>query len=112
MNGPLSAHRACREDPEVRSTMDHPSPVTRRTVLRAGAVGAAALAGTAAGIAPAGPAAAARPDVGVSVFPFPLGAVQLLSGPFAANTSRTHSYLNFLDLNRLLHTFRVNVGLA
>src|ERR1044071_9707063 len=89
-------------------------PVSRRTVLRAGAASAAVLAGGSAGAALLGaaPAYAARTDIGTSAFPFPLGAVQLLSGPFASNTARTHSYLNFIDADRMLHTFRLNVGLS
>lgn len=87
--------------------------LSRRSLLRAGTVAAAALAGAAAGI-PLRPEAAfaARTDIGTSVFPFPLGAVQVLSSPFSANTARTHSYVNFLDPDRMLHTFRLNVGLS
>jgi DUF1680 family protein len=94
--------------------MTEPPALSRRTILRAGAAGlAAGLAGSVAATLPALPAlAAARPDAGVSVHPFPLNAVRLLSGPFAANAGRTQSYLSFLDADRLLHTFRLNVGLA
>ncbi|MGN9908307.1 beta-L-arabinofuranosidase domain-containing protein [Phytohabitans sp. LJ34] len=83
--------------------------LSRRTVLRASAAGAVAAAGVTASRTT--PAVAARPDTGVSVYPFPLSAVSLLAGPFQANTGRTHSYLGFLDADRLLHMFRVNVGL-
>ncbi|MFD0745459.1 beta-L-arabinofuranosidase domain-containing protein [Phytohabitans flavus] len=83
--------------------------LTRRTVLRASAAGAVAAAGITA--LKATPAAAARPDTGVSAYAFPLSAVTLLAGPFQANTGRTHSYLSFLDADRLLHMFRLNVGL-
>ncbi len=87
--------------------------LSRRCILRAGGVAAAALAGAAAGLPlRAGTAFAARTDIGTSVFPFPLGAVQLLTSPFSANTGRTHSYLNFLDPERMLHTFRLNVALS
>jgi DUF1680 family protein len=73
---------------------------------------AAAFAGAAASVPLAAtPAHAARPDTGVSVFAFPLGAVQLLPSLFASNTGRAHAYINFLDLERMLHTFRLNVGL-
>src|SRR3954471_19406236 len=78
---------------------------SRRTVLRAGAFAVAAAA------LPARALAAARPDFGVSAELFPLGAVSLLPGPFRDNTLRTHAYLKFLDPERLLHTFRLNVGL-
>jgi DUF1680 family protein len=55
---------------------------------------------------------AARPDFGVSVFEFPLTQVSLLDGPFKANMGRTMAYLKFVDPDRLLHTFRLNVGLT
>jgi DUF1680 family protein len=87
------------------------SSVDRRTLLRgagaaaAGAAMAPLLRATAAG-------AAARTDIGVSVFPFPLTAVRLLAGPFLDNMNRTLSYLSFVDADRLLHTFRLNAGIA
>ncbi|WP_410611694.1 beta-L-arabinofuranosidase domain-containing protein [Amycolatopsis sp. lyj-109] len=82
----------------------------RRLLLKAvGALSASAaltpvLAGTAA--------AASRPDIGVSVFPFPLGAVRLQAGPFLDNMNRQLAYFRFVDADRLLHTFRTNAGLA
>ncbi|KJK50666.1 hypothetical protein UK23_09730 [Lentzea aerocolonigenes] len=79
---------------------------SRRAVLRAGAVAVAAAA------LPARALAAARPDFGVSAELFPLGSVSLLPGPFRDNTLRTHAYLLFLDPDRLLHTFRLNVSLS
>jgi uncharacterized protein len=42
---------------------------------------------------------------------FPLAAVKLLDSPFQANQSRNTDYLLFVDPDRLLHTFRLNVGL-
>jgi DUF1680 family protein len=87
--------------------------LSRRGVLRAGAAGAATVAGAAAGLSFTSETAfAARPDTGVSVFAFPLSAVTLLPGPFQANMTRTLSYLSFVDADRLLHTFRLNYGLA
>lgn len=84
-------------------------PVTRRSVLRTTAVAGAA---TAVGPLLTAPAAhAARPDTGVSAYAFPLTAVQLLTSPFSAAAGRIHAYLLFLDNDRLLHTFRLNVGL-
>jgi DUF1680 family protein len=78
--------------------------LSRRTVLKAGAAGAAgALLPT---------AALARPDTGVSAYAFPLTAVRLGAGPFADNAGRTQSYLRFLDADRLLHMFRVTAGLS
>lgn len=74
--------------------------------------------GTAAGLAvggvsrPAPVRAATRPDAGVGAFAFPLAQVTLLDGPFKSNMGRTTSYLSFVDPDRLLHTFRLNVGLA
>ncbi len=78
---------------------------SRRTILRAGALAVAAAA------LPARALAAVRPDIGVSAELFGLGAVSLLPGPFRDSTLRTHTYLKFLDPDRLLHTFRRNVGL-
>src|SRR3954470_9939397 len=84
--------------------------VSRRTVLRGTlAVGAAAALLTEAG-APAYAAPVA--DQGVSAFGFPLSAVTLLAGPFLDNMNRTLAYLNFVDADRLLHTFRLNVGIT
>ncbi|MER6799801.1 glycoside hydrolase family 127 protein, partial [Amycolatopsis mediterranei] len=82
----------------------------RRLLLKAvGALSAsAALAPALAGTA----AAANRPDIGVSVFPFPLGAVRLQAGPFLDNMNRQLAYFRFVDADRLLHTFRLNAGLA
>ncbi|MFF5232909.1 beta-L-arabinofuranosidase domain-containing protein [Dactylosporangium sp. NPDC000521] len=85
-------------------------PVTRRSVLRT-----TAAAGAATAVAPllfSGAAGAARPDTGVSAYAFPLTAVQLLTSPFSAAAGRIHAYLLFLDNDRLLHTFRLNVGLS
>ncbi|MBO0683448.1 MAG: glycoside hydrolase family 127 protein [Candidatus Dormibacteraeota bacterium] len=42
---------------------------------------------------------------------FPLSGVRLLDSPFQANQSRNTSYLLFVDPDRLLHTFKRNVGL-
>lgn len=85
--------------------------LSRRTLLGAGA---AAVAGSTVipGVLPSAPAYAARADAGVSAYAFPLGAVTLLSGPFLSNAGRTQAYLNFVDADRLLHTFRLNVGLS
>ena len=85
--------------------------ISRRAIIQAGAAGAV-LGAT--GLPPTrarAAAVAARPDFGVSAFPFPLTAVTLLPSLFQANMGRTQSYLTFLDTERLLHTFRLNVGL-
>jgi len=42
---------------------------------------------------------------------FPLAAVRLLDSAFRQNQSRNTSYLRFVDADRLLHAFRLNVGL-
>lgn len=43
--------------------------------------------------------------------PFPLAAVRLLDGPFLEARQRNERYLLGLEADRLLHTFRLNVGL-
>ena len=83
----------------------------RRTLLRTAAVLSAGAA-----LAPALPgqaaAATTRADIGVSAFPFPLSAVRLQAGPFLDNMNRQLAYFRFVDADRLLHTFRTNVGIA
>jgi uncharacterized protein len=98
------------------------SIISRRTFLQASGAsvaGAALLSACALdardeAIADAELAAdlAARPDFGVSLFEFPLSRVTLLDGPFKANMGRALSYLAFINADRMLHTFRLNVGLA
>lgn len=102
----------------------HPSQPSRRNVLTAGAAAAATLSVAAQAVqaAPAaaapsvseppvagrsGPTPAARPRLA----PLPLSAVRLLASPFLDNMRRTSAYLRFVDVDRLLHTFRRNVGL-
>lgn len=81
----------------------------RRTLLKAAGAVSASVA-----LAPAlaGEAAAARADVGVSAFAFPLSAVKLQAGPFLDNMNRQLAYFRFVDADRLLHTFRLNAGIA
>ncbi|AGP52424.1 glycoside hydrolase family 127 protein [Streptomyces rapamycinicus] len=94
-------------------------PVDRRHFIAATASGAAAVAlsvtagSTAEAAAPgATPAATHRePKALTSAQPFPLTAVTLLPGAFKDNQSRNTAYLRFVDIDRLLHTFRLNVGL-
>ncbi|MFF3576878.1 beta-L-arabinofuranosidase domain-containing protein [Streptomyces mirabilis] len=50
-------------------------------------------------------------DANAPVQPFPLGSVTLLDSAFRANQQRNSAYLRFVDIDRLLHTFRTNVGL-
>ncbi|MBT2415904.1 glycoside hydrolase family 127 protein [Streptomyces sp. ISL-12] len=111
----MSAHRA------------FPRP-SRRGVIAASAASAAAavtaLPTTSAAAAPApslarvSDTAAQTPDTpaepakeGPALAPFALSEVRLLDSPFLANMRRTCAYLLFVDLDRLLHTFRRNVGL-
>ncbi|MER7792219.1 beta-L-arabinofuranosidase domain-containing protein [Streptomyces sp. NPDC097640] len=94
--------------------------MSRRRVL---AASGAAAAGLAVGLpAPAfaetpaeasaeTPAEAPAEAAPARLTPFPLSAVRLLESPFLANMRRTLSYLRFVDPERLLHTFRLNVGL-
>ncbi|MER6352540.1 beta-L-arabinofuranosidase domain-containing protein [Streptomyces sp. NPDC001634] len=88
-------------------------PLGRRQLLAAtGAVAATtALATTGAGTARAATRATIRNAV-APTRPFPLDAVTLLDGPFRDNQHRNSAYLRFVDIDRLLHTFRTNVGLA
>ncbi|MFC8846673.1 MULTISPECIES: beta-L-arabinofuranosidase domain-containing protein [unclassified Micromonospora] len=93
-----------------------PGPaVDRRTLLRAASAIPAALVGGAAAVAAAPESAAAapaRPDLGVSAFPFAPGQARLTAGRWLDNQNRTLAYLRFIDADRLLHTFRTNVGIA
>jgi DUF1680 family protein len=50
-------------------------------------------------------------DAATPVQPFPLGSVTLLDSTFRDNQQRNSAYLRFVDIDRLLHTFRTNVGL-
>ncbi|MHC3473195.1 beta-L-arabinofuranosidase domain-containing protein [Streptomyces sp. 7R007] len=83
------------------------APLGRRPFL-AGAAGAAATLT----LTPGTPArAATAPSPPTRVRPFPLADVTLLPGPFRDNQRRNTAYLVFVDIDRLLHTFRRNVGL-
>jgi DUF1680 family protein len=99
--------------------MPDPS-ISRRRVLRvagASAVGSAVavVGGRLLGSAPTAAGAVVPPvraDLGVSAFPFELGQVRLTAGRWLDNQNRTLAYLRFVDVNRLLYTFRVNHGLS
>ncbi|MGV9388270.1 beta-L-arabinofuranosidase domain-containing protein [Streptomyces olivaceus] len=94
-----------------------PAPSRRQVLFTASAAAATtAIPAAPAAAAPATTTAASgqattehRPASGPA--PFPLSAVRLLDGPFLANMRRTCAYLLFVDPDRLLHTFRLNVGL-
>jgi DUF1680 family protein len=81
-----------------------PSPMS------APAYAAASTDAFAAGLADRGHAE--RPKAEPLLSAFPLSQVRLLDSPFLANMRRTCAYLRFIDIDRLLHTFRGNVGLA
>ncbi|AZM79646.1 hypothetical protein D1J63_35295 [Streptomyces sp. KPB2] len=94
------------------------TPSRRQVLFTASATAAtAALPAAATAAAPAVTAAtvppptdrAHRPEPAVAAFP--LADVRLLDSPFLANMRRTCAYLLFVDPDRLLHTFRLNVGL-
>ncbi|WP_307808183.1 glycoside hydrolase family 127 protein [Streptomyces oryzae] len=85
----------------------------RRTVV-ATAAGLTAAGLSAAAVA-AVPARAATPRTGGTSIDtaaaFPLSDVALHDGPFRDNQARNSAYLRDVDPDRLLHTFRRNVGL-
>ncbi|MEV4349058.1 beta-L-arabinofuranosidase domain-containing protein [Actinoplanes sp. NPDC049596] len=91
------------------------SSLSRRRLLQAFGVGVASAAGGAGLLRPGAAAAAvppARPDLGVSAYPFDLGQVRLTAGRFMDNQTRTLNYLRFVDVNRLLYVFRANHRLS
>ncbi|MFI6662698.1 beta-L-arabinofuranosidase domain-containing protein [Streptomyces sp. NPDC050523] len=61
--------------------------------------------------AAADPEGADRPEAEPLLAAFSLSEVRLLDSPFLENMRRTCAYLRFVDIDRLLHTFRGNVGL-
>ncbi|TDB82288.1 beta-L-arabinofuranosidase domain-containing protein [Micromonospora sp. KC721] len=91
------------------------SPISRRRLIQAvGATAVVSATGAATvGAAPASAALApARPDIGVSAFPFDLGQVRLTASRWLDNQTRTLNYLRFVDVNRLLYNFRANHRLS
>lgn len=90
-------------------------PLGRRPFLAAaGTATAAALTMTTSAMShatPLDPPSSPR-SATPRVQPFPLTAVTLLDGPFRDNQRRNSAYLRFVDVDRLLHTFRLNVGLS
>lgn len=94
---------------------DLPRPSRRRILAAASAAAAASFAplapqeAVAATAARGAAAATAGPRSALTAFP--LADVRLLESPFLANMRRTCAYLLFVDPDRLLHTFRLNVGL-
>ncbi len=92
------------------------SSLDRRHFIATAAGSAAAVVisttsgGTAHASAPGG-AASGQQVLSGPVRPFSLGEVKLLPGAFRDNQARNTAYLHFVDIDRLLHTFRRNVGL-
>lgn len=84
-----------------------PSPLSRRSLLKA--TGALALSPAAA---LASTTAAEAAAVGVSASPFDLGEVRLTAGRWLDNQDRTVAYLRFVDADRLLYNFRANHRLS
>ncbi|WP_262284285.1 beta-L-arabinofuranosidase domain-containing protein [Micromonospora sp. MA102] len=72
------------------------------------AVGATALPASRAEAA----VAPARPDLGVSAYPFAPGQVQLTASRWLDNQNRTLNYLRFVDADRVLYNFRANHRLS
>ncbi|WP_369931475.1 beta-L-arabinofuranosidase domain-containing protein [Plantactinospora sp. BC1] len=56
--------------------------------------------------------APARPDIGVSAYPFEFGQVRLTASRWLDNQNRTLNYLRFVDVERLLYNFRANHRLS
>ena len=52
-----------------------------------------------------------KPVVEIKAVPFDLEDVRLLDGPFKHAMELDHKYLLSLDVDRLLHNFRINAGL-
>ncbi|MFD9734553.1 beta-L-arabinofuranosidase domain-containing protein [Umezawaea sp. NPDC059074] len=85
--------------------------LSRRRLLQA--AGAAAVAPAVfRGTAEAATVAPARADIGALAQPFDLGQVRLSTGRWLDNQNRTLSYLRFVDVDRLLYTFRANHRLS
>ncbi|PTY08861.1 glycosyl hydrolase [Opitutaceae bacterium EW11] len=82
----------------------------KHTLLLGVLIGSAAFAPGAPAL-PDVPADAVRPAVPILVQSFDLADVTLGAGPFRDAMERDHAYLLSLDPDRLLHTFRLNVGL-
>ena len=73
---------------------------------------AAGMAQTSAANEPSGDfALETRNKVALRAQPFPLSDVRLLDGPFKHAQELDEKYLLSLDVDRLLHTFRLNAGL-
>ncbi|WP_369938706.1 beta-L-arabinofuranosidase domain-containing protein [Plantactinospora sp. BB1] len=88
--------------------------MSRRHLLQAAGV---ATVASAVGSVVDGPQAQAalapaRPDIGVSAYPFEFGQVRLTASRWLDNQNRTLNYLRFVDVERLLYNFRANHRLS
>ncbi|MEV4754417.1 beta-L-arabinofuranosidase domain-containing protein [Micromonospora sp. NPDC049559] len=93
--------------------MPIPAMSRRHLLQAAGAATVASAIGPGVGDSPAAAGLApARPDIGVSAYPFDLGQVRLTASRWLDNQNRTLNYLRFVDVNRLLYNFRANHRLA
>ncbi|MEU9430983.1 beta-L-arabinofuranosidase domain-containing protein [Streptomyces sp. NPDC048252] len=90
------------------------SSLSRRRLLQAAGVTlAASAAGPLVGASPARAAVPpARADIGVSAYSFDFGQVRLTASRWLDNQNRTAAYLRFVDVDRLLYTFRANHRLS
>ncbi|MFI1921401.1 MULTISPECIES: beta-L-arabinofuranosidase domain-containing protein [unclassified Streptomyces] len=90
------------------------SSLSRRRLLQAaGVTVAASAAGPLVGASPARAAVPpARADIGVSAYSFDFGQVRLTASRWLDNQNRTAAYLRFVDVDRLLYTFRANHKLS
>lgn len=90
------------------------SSLSRRRLLQAAGVTlASSAAGPLAGASPARAAVPpARADIGVSAYSFDFGQVRLTASRWLDNQNRTAAYLRFVDVDRLLYTFRANHRLS
>ncbi|WP_055626446.1 beta-L-arabinofuranosidase domain-containing protein [Streptomyces hirsutus] len=91
------------------------SSLSRRRLLQiAGTTAAASATGPLLGTAPAHAAVVppVRADIGALAHPFALGQVRLTASRWLDNQNRTASYLRFVDVDRLLYTFRANHRLS
>ncbi|MFI8090678.1 beta-L-arabinofuranosidase domain-containing protein [Streptomyces sp. NPDC086080] len=91
------------------------SSLSRRRLLQiAGATATACASGPLLGAAPAHASVVppARADIGALAHPFALGQVRLTPSRWLDNQNRTASYLRFVDVDRLLYTFRANHRLS
>ncbi|MEV6110582.1 beta-L-arabinofuranosidase domain-containing protein [Streptomyces sp. NPDC051940] len=84
----------------------------RDFVIGSGSLAAAALMASGAPAAVAdSPSTRLADSLSTRLAEFPLADIRLLDSPFRANMRRTCAYLKAVDPDRLLHTFRLTVGL-